>query len=130
MAAPVTPARERVPVRTIATTIGMVLATVLLLLAVREVSRVLVWIVVAVFFAVALYPLVGWTDRRVTGGRRALSTLLVFLLLVLVLGGLITAFAVPLAREGTSFARQLPQIVADAKAGRGPVGTSWTGPTR
>jgi predicted PurR-regulated permease PerM len=114
--------RDRVPVRTIATTIAMVLVTVLLLLVVREVSRVLTWIVVAIFFAVALYPLVGWVDRHVTGGRRALSTLLVFLVIVLVLGGLITAFAVPLAREGTAFASQLPSIISDAKAGRGAIG--------
>ena len=114
--------RQPVPVRTIATAIAMVLATVLLLLIVREVSRVLTWIVVAIFFAVALYPLVGWVDRRVTGGRRALSTLLVFLLLVLVLAALITAFAVPLAREGTAFAKQLPTTIADAKAGRGAIG--------
>jgi predicted PurR-regulated permease PerM len=63
------PRRDRVPVRTIATTIAMVLVTVLLLLVIREVSRVLTWIVVAIFFSVALYPLVGWVDRRVTGGR-------------------------------------------------------------
>ena len=108
--------------RTIATTIAMVLATVLLLLVIREVSRILTWIVVAVFFSVALYPLVGWVDRRVTGGRRALSTLLVFLAIVLVLGGVITAFALPLAREGTAFATQFPSILADAKAGRGTIG--------
>ena len=57
--------------RTIATTIAMVLATVLVLLMLREVTRVLTWIVVAVFFSVALAPVVGWVDRRVTGGRRA-----------------------------------------------------------
>jgi predicted PurR-regulated permease PerM len=116
------PDRDRVPVRTIAAAIGMVLVTVLLLLVIRQVSRVLTWIVVATFFAVALYPLVAWVDRRVTGGRRALSTLLVFLLIVLLLGGLITAFAVPLAREGTAFASQLPTIISDAKAGRGAIG--------
>ncbi len=116
------PRRDRVPVRTIATTIAMVLVTVLLLLVIREVSRVLTWIVVAIFFSVALYPLVGWVDRHVTGGKRALSTLLVFLAIVLVLAGLITAFALPLAREGTAFATQLPSIVADAKAGRGALG--------
>jgi predicted PurR-regulated permease PerM len=114
--------RERVPVRTIATTIAMVLATVLVLLVIRDVSRVLTWIVVAVFFAVALYPLVGWVDRHVTGGRRALSTLLVFVAILVVLGGLIAAFAVPLAREGTAFATQLPSLIQDAKAGRGTIG--------
>ena len=108
--------------RTIATTIAMVLATVLVLLMLREVTRVLTWIVVAVFFSVALAPVVGWVDRRVTGGRRALSTLVVFLVVVLLFGGLITAFAVPLAKEGTTFAGQLPGILADAKAGRGVIG--------
>jgi predicted PurR-regulated permease PerM len=100
----------------------MVVAALLLLLVVREVSRVLVWIIVAIFFAVALNPVVSWFDQRVTHGRRALSTLLVFLLLVVILGGLITAFAVPLAKEGTAFAGQLPSILEDAKAGRGPIG--------
>jgi predicted PurR-regulated permease PerM len=95
---------------------------VLVLLMLREVTRVLTWIVVAVFFSVALAPVVGWVDRRVTGGRRALSTLVVFLVVVLLFGGLITAFAVPLAKEGTTFAGQLPGILADAKAGRGVIG--------
>jgi predicted PurR-regulated permease PerM len=111
-----------VPWRTIAATIAMVLATALALLVLREVSRVAVWIVVAAFFAVALYPVVGWTERHLTGGRRALATLLVFVLVLVVLGGLVAAFAVPLAREGTTFAGQLPQILDDARAGRGPIG--------
>ncbi len=108
--------------RTIATTIAMVLVTAILLLILREVSRVVVWIIVAVFFAVALAPVVGWVDRKVTGGRRALSTLLVFLLVVVLLGGLITAFAVPLTQEGTKFAGQVPSLISDAKAGRGVIG--------
>jgi len=111
-----------VPVRTIATAIAMVLATALLLLMLREVQRVVIWMIVAMFFAVALYPVVGWVEHRVTGGRRALATLLVFLLVLVVLGGLITAFVVPLARQGTDVASQLPQQVSDARAGRGPVG--------
>ncbi|HET9827755.1 MAG TPA: AI-2E family transporter [Nocardioidaceae bacterium] len=116
-----TPTRARVPVRTIAATIGMVLATAILLLVLRATERVVVWIVVAAFFSVALYPVVGWVERRL-GGRRSLATLLVFLTVLVVFGGLITAFAVPLTREGTAFAGQLPSILADARAGRGPVG--------
>src|SRR4051812_3949913 len=116
------PPRERVPVRSIATAIAMVLGTVLVLLVIHQVGRILVWIVVAAFFAVALYPMVGWVDRRVTGHRRALSTLLVFLLLVLILGGLVSVFAVPLAKEGTAFAQQFPSLVEDARAGRGVIG--------
>ena len=45
-----------------------------------------------------------------------------YLLLVVLIGGLITLFAVPLAREGTSLAHQLPMLINDARAGRGPVG--------
>ncbi len=115
--------RERVPVRTIAATIGMVLATVVVLFLLVEVRRTLVWLVVAAFFAVALYPVVNWVQRRLTGCRRSLATLGVFLVVFLLFGGLIAAFAVPLARQGTTFADQLPQMLNDAKAGRGPVGS-------
>jgi predicted PurR-regulated permease PerM len=41
---------------------------------------------------------------------------------LLVLGGLIAAFAVPLGKEASNFAQQLPQLVSDAKHGRGPIG--------
>jgi predicted PurR-regulated permease PerM len=111
-----------VPWRTIAASIAMVLATVLILLAMREVGRVLVWMVVAAFFAVALYPVVNWVEDRVTHGRRSIATLLVFILVLLVIGGLITAFTVPLAQEGSGFAQKLPGIIDDAQAGRGPIG--------
>ena len=115
--------RERVPVRTIAASIGMVLATVVVLFLLVEVRRTLVWLVVAAFFSVALYPVVNWVQRRLTRCRRSLATLGVFLVVFLVLGGLIAAFAVPLARQGTTFADQLPQMLNDAKAGRGPIGS-------
>ena len=116
------PVRATVPVRTILAVIGLILATVLAVLFVMRVEQVLVWMIIAVFFTVALYPLVGLVERRVTRGRRSLATLLVFLVVVLVLGGLLAAFAVPLATQGTQLAGQLPGIVADARNGRGPVG--------
>ena len=66
--------------RTILATIGLVLATALLIYVVLQIRQVLTWIVVGAFFAVALYPLVGWVQRRLLGGRRrALATFLVFL---------------------------------------------------
>ncbi|MCW2505869.1 MAG: hypothetical protein JWO79_4153 [Actinomycetia bacterium] len=113
---------ERVPVRTILTTIGLVLATALLLLIVYSVSRVLVWMVIALFFAIALYPAVDWLERKVSWCRRSLATLIVFLLVILVIAGLIAVFVVPLAREATDLGTKLPGLLNDAKAGRGPVG--------
>ena len=112
-----------VPVRTILATIGLVLATALLIYIVLQVRQVLTWIVVGAFFAVALYPLVGWVQRRLLGGRRrALATFLVFLVVFILLSALIAAFAVPLVNEGTKLAGQLPQQIADARSGRGPIG--------
>jgi predicted PurR-regulated permease PerM len=120
-------AGERAPspgtVRTILTAIGLLLATALLLYVVLQTLQVLTWIVVAAFFAVALYPVVGWVERRLLGGRRrSLATLLVFVVIVLLLAAIGTLFVVPLAQEGTKFAGQLPTLIDDARAGRGPVG--------
>jgi predicted PurR-regulated permease PerM len=115
------PGRGQVPIRTILAAIGLVLATVVAVLFVMRVERVLVWMVIALFFSVALYPVVDWLQRKVVR-RRSLATLLVFVVVLLVLGGLLTAFAVPLAQEGTQLAGQLPVLIDDARAGRGPVG--------
>jgi predicted PurR-regulated permease PerM len=112
-----------VPVRTILATIGLVLATALLLYIIVETRQVLTWIVVGAFFAVALYPLVDRAQRRLfRGRRRALATFLVFLLVLVVLGALVSAFVVPLAQEGTKFAGQLPDLIDQARNGRGPIG--------
>jgi predicted PurR-regulated permease PerM len=90
---------------------------------VLQVRLVLTWLVVGAFFAVALSPLVGWVQRRLLGGeRRALATFLVFVVVFVVLGAVITAFAVPLVNEGTKVAGELPDQITAAKAGRGPIG--------
>jgi predicted PurR-regulated permease PerM len=116
------PARgERVPVRTIATTIGMVLATAAILLLAWEVRRVLTWIVVAALLAVVLGPVVDVVERRLHL-RRSLATLLVFLLVVLAFAGILAAFIRPLVKEGGQFADRAPAYVDQARSGRGPVG--------
>ena len=122
----VTTEPARVPVRTILATIGLLLGTGLAVLFVIQVQRVLVWMLVAGFFTVALYPVVAWVQRRLSWVPGALATLLVFLLVFLVLGGLLALFAVPLAQEGIQLAGQLPGSIADARAGRGPVGELLT----
>ena len=115
--------RRPVPLRTMLVAIGLVLATALLLYVVLQVAQVLTWLVIALFFGVALAPLVGWVQRRLLGGkRRALATFLVFVVVFAVLAALVTAFVVPLVGEGTKVATALPDQIAAAKAGRGPVG--------
>jgi predicted PurR-regulated permease PerM len=112
-----------VPTRTILATIGLLLATALLLYIVVHTRQILTWCVVGAFFAVALAPVVGWVQGTLfRGGRRSLATLLVFLVAVILIAAVITAFVVPLAQEGTKVAGQLPGIVDDTRNGRGPIG--------
>jgi predicted PurR-regulated permease PerM len=116
--------RERVPVRTILAAIGLVLATGLLLLFLRATAQVLSWMGVALFFAVAVYPLVNWVEARARWVPRSLATLLVYLLVFLVLAGLISLFVIPIVRQGPELAAGLPGMVADARHGRGPLGSA------
>jgi predicted PurR-regulated permease PerM len=93
--------RERVPVRTIAVTIGMVLATAAILLLGWEVRRVLTWIVVAALLSIILGPFTDLVERRLHL-RRSLATLLVFLFGLVLLAGIVTVFVRPIAKEGPS----------------------------
>lgn len=113
---------DRTTVRRVLITIGLVLATLLGLLLVYATRRVLVWGLVAAFFAVALNPAVDWTQRRLARCRRSVATLLVFLLAFGLLGGLTTAIVLPLVRQTAQLADQLPQLIDEVQAGRGPIG--------
>lgn len=86
-----------------------------------RIERVLVWLAVSAFLTTALWPLVGLVERRARLPR-SLAVLLVFVVSGLVLGGLVAALVTPLVQQGRAFADQLPGYVADARAGRGPVG--------
>jgi predicted PurR-regulated permease PerM len=70
--------------------------------------------VVAGFFTITLYPVVAWVQRRLSCCPRWLATLLVFLLVFLLLAGLLTVFAVPLAPGGDPARR----AAADDRGGR------------
>jgi predicted PurR-regulated permease PerM len=115
--------RRPVPVRTMLVAIGLLLTTALLLYIVLQVTQVLTWLVIAAFFGVALAPLVGLVERRLLGGkRRALATFVVFVVVFAVVAALVTAFVVPLVNEGSKIATALPDQIAAAKAGKGPIG--------
>ncbi|MEU6809976.1 AI-2E family transporter [Streptomyces sp. NPDC046831] len=116
-------ASRQVPVRTILATIGLVLATYVVLELVVHAHRVLIWAVIALLLAVSLHPVVEALQRRVPRCRRAVATLLVFLAAAAAIGAVIALFVIPLAQEGSRFAERLPAMIRDARAGRGPVGS-------
>jgi predicted PurR-regulated permease PerM len=102
--------------------IGLVLATGVLLEFALATRRVLTWILIAVFFAVALDPAVSRLERSIPWMRRWLATLLVYLLAFAFLAGLAVLLVVPLVREATGLADNMPRLLTDIRAGRGPVG--------
>ncbi len=120
------PPQRPVPTRAIAVAILMVLGAGAAVLLVYAMRQVVVWLVVSVFFAAALYPVVNWLQRVMPWHRRTPATLIVFLLVIVVGAGLVTLFAVPLAQQGAAFADQVPQLISDARAGRGPIGRLLT----
>jgi predicted PurR-regulated permease PerM len=119
----VKPIDNRTVARCTLVVIGLVLATLLVLALAYEARQVLTWIVIAVFFAVALHPAVSWLERKTLWCKRWLATLIVYLLAVAFIGGLIAVFVIPLAREATQLADNVPQLVTDIRTGRGPVGS-------
>ena len=112
--------RQHVPWRTIFAVIAAVGATYVAYQAVIELKRILTWIVVAAFLAVLLTPAVDLLERLRM--RRALATLLVFLITFGVVGAMLYTFINPIAREVNNFVEDFPEFVEDAREGRGPFG--------
>ncbi|MFL6126363.1 AI-2E family transporter [Actinophytocola sp.] len=113
---------ERRAARVIVIAILLGLATLVVVEFVLRVERILVWLLIALFLGTALYPTVGWLERRGRWCPRWLATLVVFVVVLAAMIGILTAFAVPLAHEATQLAGQLPGMIADARGGRGPIG--------
>ncbi|MFR9780056.1 AI-2E family transporter [Micromonospora sp. MS34] len=114
-------ADDRATARRALIVIGLVLTTVVALGLLWATRRVLVWILVAAFFAVALKPLVDGVERRFVR-RRAVATLLVFLATFAVLAALGAMIVLPLLNEVSRFADRAPELLRETRAGRGPLG--------
>jgi predicted PurR-regulated permease PerM len=113
--------RNEVPVRAIATTIVMVLATLIGLWVVRKTSQIITWLLVSGFFAVVLNPPVDQLVKRLRV-RRGLAVTIVSLLTLAALVILVFTFVRPIAKQGSQFATDFPKYVQDAKDGRGSIG--------
>jgi predicted PurR-regulated permease PerM len=115
------PGPEPVPWRTIFASVGVVLLALLAIFLLRELSRIIAWLVVAGFFAMVLAPAVDWCEHRFHL-RRGLATSLVFFSGLILLVGMLTAFIVPVVDQAQKFSDQLPHYIQDAKNGKGAVG--------
>ena len=110
-----------VPVRTIATTIAMVLITIATLWLASKVTRILTWLVVSTFFTVVLTPPVDRLHRKLKMPR-ALATSVVFIGGIIVLVAMLYSFIRPIVDQTTKFSDEFPTYVAKAQNGEGSVG--------
>jgi len=113
--------RRPVPWRTILAIFTVGVVTWLAYLLLSQLTRVISWLVVAGFFALVLAPAVDILQRRLRL-RRGLAAAVVFVLGIFVISGLLFAFIRPVVTSVSAFVDDLPELVEDAREGRGPVG--------
>jgi predicted PurR-regulated permease PerM len=100
----------------------LVIIAVAVLLEIIWISRhVLTWILIAVFLALALDPLVTWVQRR-TGVRRSAAIGLSYLMIALVIVAIGATFVPKLVEEVNGFIDATPDYVEDLTEGRGRLG--------
>ncbi|MEJ7585795.1 MAG: AI-2E family transporter [Acidimicrobiales bacterium] len=119
------PGLERGEWKRIASITAVVLGVVALFglayLLLGAVTRILAYLTVALFFTAVLTPAVDFVQRR-GRMRRGLATAIVFVIGFGLLGALTYSFVRPAVDQGSKFADDLPDLLDDARAGRGTVG--------
>jgi predicted PurR-regulated permease PerM len=113
--------RQHVPWRTIWATIFAVGLTYVGYQFFLSITRIVTWLVVALFFTVVLTPAVDLLQHRVRM-RRGFATAIVLIVVNALLAGMLYSFIRPLVDESSKFAEDLPTYVEEARQGKGPVG--------
>jgi predicted PurR-regulated permease PerM len=107
--------------RTILRVMGVVLCVAITLEVIWIARHVLAWVVIALFLALALNPLVGWIQRRTPLPRgAAIGVAYLIVLIVIVTVG--ASFVPKLIDEVNGFVQALPNYVHDLTHGRGRLG--------
>jgi predicted PurR-regulated permease PerM len=107
--------------RTILRILLIVLCVAVALEVIWIARHVLAWVVIALFFALALNPLVSWIQRR-TSLSRGPAIAVTYLLLLIVIVAVAGTFLPKLIDEVNGFVQALPNYVQDLTHGRGRLG--------
>jgi predicted PurR-regulated permease PerM len=106
--------------RAILSVIGVLLAVAVVLEVVWVTRSVIIWVLIALFLAMALNPAVEFLVNR--GLRRGLSVGVVFVGAILLIVGIAATFVPTLVREVNDFANAVPGYINDITSGRGRLG--------
>ena len=110
-----------VPVRTILVTIGLVLATIVVIYLIRLLAHIEALLLISAFFAVVVTPAVDVLRHRLHL-KRGLATTVVFLVGIGVITALLYAFITPLVDQTEEAIDEFPTYLSEARDGRGPLG--------
>ncbi len=111
----------RFRVRTILAVLGIAIAVWALLHIVSVARHVLVWVIISIFLALAINPLVEWLQRRGIR-RRGLATSAAFTLVLLAVAAVGALFIPTLVDNVNKFVDALPGYVDDLTKGKGRLG--------
>jgi predicted PurR-regulated permease PerM len=100
--------------------IGLLDVNALLLVVLWVLRRILLYTVVAFFIALLLTPPTRFLKQR--GMSHGVATTLVFLVGLIVFGGLVYLFASPLVTAAVHFGHEIPNLIKNTRKGRGPLG--------
>jgi len=106
--------------RAILTVIGVVLVAAIVLQVLWVTRSVIIWVLIALFLAMALNPAVEILVRR--GMRRGPAVGIVFVGAILVIAGIAATFVPTLIREVNDLADAIPGYIDDLTSGRGRLG--------
>ena len=118
------PVEERVLTvrpKTVLTILGIILAVALALELILIARQVLTWILIALFLALALNPLVDWLQRHGIR-RRVVAIGITYLAVIGVIAGIAAVFLPTLIGEVNDLIDATPGYVEDLTKGRGPLG--------
>jgi predicted PurR-regulated permease PerM len=111
----------RFPVRTVVTVLAVILAAWILIQIVSIARDVIIWILIAIFLALALNPLVDWLETRAVR-RRGIAVLVTFVIVLTVMAALGGIFVPTLVDQVNEFVNAVPGYVDELTRGEGPFG--------
>jgi predicted PurR-regulated permease PerM len=111
----------RFRVRTVLSVLGLIIAVWALLHVISIARHVIVWVLIAVFLAMAINPLVEWLQRRGIKGR-GLASGIAFLLVLAAVAAIGATFAPTLVDNVNKFVDAVPGYVDDITKGKGRLG--------